>query len=68
MTIHIIDESPDIYLTQSEYSRLIAEYQQTFMFYSGTPPTFESWVRQKRGDVKASFQHMREEIAKVDSG
>ena len=48
MTIHIVDEKPDIYLTRDQYDRLLAEYNQAFMFYSGTPPSFESWVRSKQ--------------------
>lgn len=45
MAIKIIDEGPDIHLTASEHARLLDEYQKAFMFYAGTPPTFESWVR-----------------------
>lgn len=48
MAIKITDEGPDIALTQDEYNQLMAEYQQSYMFYSGTPPTFEHWVRMKR--------------------
>lgn len=48
MTIHIIDDSPDVYLTPDQYARYLAEYQQAFMFYSGVPPTFESWVRRRQ--------------------
>lgn len=66
MTIHIIDESPDVYLTQSEYNRLLSEYQQAFMFYSGAPPTFESWVRQKKGDAAISLREIREDLAKLE--
>ena len=48
MAVKIIeDEGPDIYLTGAEYARLMDEYQQAFMFYAGTPPTFEQWVKSK---------------------
>ena len=45
--IRIIKE-PDVHLTEDEYRRLLAEYRQNFSFYAGTPPTFESWVRQRQ--------------------
>jgi len=48
MAIKIIDEQPDIHLTASEHARLQDEYRKAFMFYAGTPPTFESWVRSQR--------------------
>ena len=49
MAIKIIeDEGPDIYLTSSEHARLMDEYRKSFMFYSGTPPTFERWVRDRQ--------------------
>lgn len=44
MAVKIIKE-PDVYLTQSEYNRLMAEYHKAFSMYAGTPPTFEEWVR-----------------------
>jgi hypothetical protein len=47
MTIHIVDDAPDIYLTREQYNQLLAEYQKAFQFFSGTPPTFEHWVAQR---------------------
>ena len=47
MAIKIIDEKPDIYLTQAEHDRLLREYQQFCMFHSA-PPSFEEYVRQDR--------------------
>jgi len=49
MAIKIIDESPEenIYLTGAEHAKLFEEYNNTFMFYAGNPPSFESWVRAK---------------------
>ena len=38
MTIKIIPDGPQ-------------EYNQAFMFFAGTVPTFEEWVRQKKGNV-----------------
>jgi hypothetical protein len=49
----IEDEGPDIFLTADEYARLKDEYQKAFMFYAGSPPTFEQWVRQ-RGQVRTT--------------
>lgn len=53
MAIRIIDENPgsDVYLTANDHARLQSEYQRAFMFYSGVPPTFESWVRGKQGTL-----------------
>jgi hypothetical protein len=46
MTIRAIKEST-LYLTNEKISKFRAEYQQSFMFYSGEPPSFEAWVREK---------------------
>jgi hypothetical protein len=54
MTIHIIDEQPDIYLTREQYHRLMQEYQKAFQFYSGIVPTFEDWVRHGKTQVTLS--------------
>lgn len=54
MAIKIIDENPlqpDVYLTANEHAKLLDEYRKAFMFYSGMPPTFESWVRQRQGTL-----------------
>lgn len=51
MTIKIIPDGGEITLTESEYARLQQEYNQAFMFFAGTVPTFEEWVRQKRASV-----------------
>jgi len=47
MAIHVIDD-PDVYLTQSELARYRAEYNQAFSFYAGPPPSFNSWVAQRK--------------------
>jgi hypothetical protein len=47
MSIRTIKERP-IYLTQSELNQLRDEYKQAYLCYSGTPPTFEEWVRSKQ--------------------
>ena len=46
MTIKIVKE-PDVTLTQSEYNRYMDEYRKAFMFYCGTPPTFNAWVAER---------------------
>ena len=48
MAIVIQKPITDLYLTQVEYNRLNDEYRQAHMFYSGTPPTFETWARQQK--------------------
>ncbi len=48
MAIIIQKPASDLYLTQDEYNRLLAKYQQAFQFYSGTPPTFETWAKQQK--------------------
>jgi hypothetical protein len=53
MAIKIIeDQIPDIYLTASEHAKLLKEYNNAFMFYSGTPPTFEHWVAARINPAK----------------
>lgn len=43
MSIHIT-KTPDVHISASEYQRLLAEYERSFMFYAGTPPDFEEWA------------------------
>jgi len=50
MSIRIIDEKPDIYLTQSEHDRLMREWRQACMFMVN-PPNFEEYVRSHRKPV-----------------
>jgi len=51
MTIKIIPDGPTLELTASEFNRLQHEYSKAFMFYAGTVPTFEEWVRRQIGGV-----------------
>lgn len=48
----IITDEPDVYMTKDEHARLSTEYQQAFMMFAGTPPSFETWVLRKRQDNK----------------
>lgn len=54
MTIHIIDDSPDIYLSRGDYARYRQEYERAMMFYAGPHITFEEWVRQRMTHVTLS--------------
>ena len=47
MSIKIIEDGPEIVLTQSEYARLAREYKRAVMMMVD-PPTFEEWVRRHR--------------------
>lgn len=47
MAIKIIRE-PDVYVTEGEMQRLRQEYDRQYMFYSGVPPTFEEFVRERK--------------------
>lgn len=51
MAIKIVEDGPELTLTRSEHSRLLDEYQRQYMFYAGIVPTFEEWVRAKKGSV-----------------
>lgn len=53
MSVKIIPD-PDVFLTESEYARLLDEYNRAFSFYAGTPPTFASWVAQRRGGISSA--------------
>lgn len=46
MAIKVIEE-PDVHLTADELARFEADYQRDYMFYAGTPPTFESYCRRR---------------------
>lgn len=47
MSIKIVDEKPDIYLTQTEHDCLRIEYDKMVMFMVD-PPSFEEFVRQRK--------------------
>lgn len=51
MSVQIIrDSENDLVLTESEYDKLLREYQQvTSMMVN--PPTFEEWARKKKGQA-----------------
>ena len=55
VSIKIIDE-PVLHLTADEYARYMDEYRKAFMFYAGTPPTFESWVVRQRASLKSRLE------------
>lgn len=48
MTIRIINE-PDIYLTQTEYERLLREWESVQQ-YTAAPTSFETWLRDRQRD------------------
>jgi hypothetical protein len=47
MTITIKQE-PNIELTQDEFNKFKRSYEATYMFYSGEPPTFETFVKRHK--------------------
>ena len=47
MTIKIIKQ-PDVHVTESELARYQDEYQQAYMFFAGTPPTLEEFIRRTK--------------------
>lgn len=47
MAIKIIKQ-PDVHVTESELERYQADYQRDFMFYAGTPPTLEEYIRRRQ--------------------
>jgi hypothetical protein len=50
MTIEIIKQEP-VRMTAGEYHRLRHEYEMAHQFYSGQPPLFEDWVRERRAKL-----------------
>ncbi len=50
MAIVIDKPEKDLHLSQDEYNRLLDEYERAYMFYSGTPPTFETWAARKQAE------------------
>lgn len=61
MAIKIIeDEQPDIYLTREERNQLMGEYQRAYQHFCGTPPTFETFVKQrKKNDEAGGYNPLR---------
>jgi L-amino acid N-acyltransferase YncA len=56
MAIRIKDQKPDVVVTESELRRYRDEYQKAFMFYSGTPPTLEEFIRRQQKPLKDRMQ------------
>jgi len=48
MAIKVTDSEPDVHVTADELRRYQDEYQKAFMFYAGTPPSLESYIRDKQ--------------------
>jgi hypothetical protein len=59
MAIKVLDE-PDVTVTATELARYRADYQQDFMFYSGTPPTLNEYIyRRQQRDRKIDERRNR---------
>ncbi len=58
MAIRIINE-PDVYLTETELSRLRYEYQKAYQYYVGPVPTFEQFVRKQQSQKKLLLDSLR---------
>ena len=52
MAIKIVEDGPDITLTQSQHNRFRQEYAKAFQMYSGPVPTFEEYVRSRLNEQK----------------
>lgn len=50
----IVEEEPTVQVTPSELARYRGEYERTYMYYSGTPPTLAEYIarRQQRAEQK----------------
>ena len=47
MTIKIIDE-PDVTVTRAELALYKHEYENTYAFYAGVPPSLEEYIRRRQ--------------------
>jgi len=47
MSIKIVKQ-PDVHVTESELRKYQDEYKNAYMFYAGTPPTLEEFIRRKK--------------------
>jgi hypothetical protein len=54
MAIRVIKEA-DVTVTESELQRYKDEYNQAYMFYAGTPPTLEEFIRRKQLEPVANL-------------
>lgn len=57
MPIRIIDQKPDVAVTESELERYRDEYQRSYMFYSGTPPSLEEFIRRRKNDKLCGYRN-----------
>lgn len=48
MAINIVKKQPDVNVTSCELAKYKIEYERDHMFYSGTPPTLEEYIRNKQ--------------------
>lgn len=46
----------DVYVTPSEYARYRELYQRAYMYYSGTPPTLNEFIRQQQENERQQTQ------------
>lgn len=46
----IVKEEPTVHVTQTELNRYKQQYEQDYMFYSGTPPTLAEYISRKVRD------------------
>ena len=44
----VVDKEPDVHVTEAELRRYTNEYRKAYMFYAGTPPTLEEFIRRKK--------------------
>lgn len=52
----IVDKKPDVHVTESELRRYRDEYQKAYMFYAGTPPTLEDFIRRRKNDKLCGYR------------
>lgn len=56
MAIVITDAKEPLKLTQSQFDRLMFEYEQSFKMYFGKPPAFEDWARDRINGALTNFK------------
>ncbi len=48
MAIKIVDNEPDVVVTESELRRYKDEYKRDYAMYAGSPPSLEDYIRSRK--------------------
>jgi hypothetical protein len=51
----IVSKEPDVHVTASELRKYKADYKRDYMFFAGTPPTLNEYIRRRQLEEGSAF-------------